>query len=365
MTSATDASHRAATQEPADPELGHGSTLHDRSRSITAAADILLGVLAAAILAAAAATVSALVPGALGAVPIAVGLGLVVGQFLPRQRIDCGVHFVATHVLKLGVILLGARLSIGEVATLGFASVGLVLVIPVLGFATAMIVGRRLQLSDEVRGLLAVGSAICGNTAVMAAAPVLRARSREVGLVVATITLCGTVSLVVYPIVGRLLGLSDVSFGLWAGLSIQDTSQVIAASSAYSDSARDVATVVKLVRSAALAAVLPMLAWWRGRRSGGEDASSSALNAFPLFVLGFLALAALRSVGAIGDTVAGWISEVASWAILLAVAGLGLSVKLGDLQRASIRTIATGLAAAAALGASALAAAIVVGPILG
>ena len=156
-----------------------------------------------------------------------------------------------------------------------------------------------------------------------------------------------------------------MAFGLWAGLAIQDTSQVVAAGAAFSDPARDVAIVVKLVRNASLAAVLPLLAWWWGRRSSETAAPAAGWRkAVPLFVLGFLGMVVLRTVGVID---AGWgerLGEVAAIAILIAVAGLGLSIRLSALRRASLTAVGVGAATAVVLGLFGLAAAIVVAPLL-
>lgn len=323
------------------------------------------GLVLAAVVAAVAYGIATVAPGPVGAVPVAVVLGLAVGQVVPRPRVDRGIEVATKRVLRLGIVLLGARLSLGEVAELGLGAVGLVIATLVIGFATAWFAGRAVGISAELAALLGVGSAVCGNTAIMASAPIIRARSRDVGLAVATITLCGTAALLVYPVIGRELGLSDTGFGIWVGLAVQDTSQVVATGAAYSDAARDVATVVKLVRNTSLAAILPLLAWWWQRSGRSVEAAGGWRRAFPLFVLGFLGLAALRSIGLIGEELGGVLAEGANIAILVAVAGLGLSVTREDLRRASGRSVAVGALTAGVLGLVALVAAVVVGPLLG
>lgn len=342
--------------------------VRERTAGRTRAIGMLVpGVGGAAVVAGAAWLLAQVLPGPIGAVSLAVLLGLVAGQLLPREPLASGIGFVTRRVLRLGIVLLGARLSLVEVAELGAVSVALVVGTLAVGFATAWYVGRAVGLSRELSALLGIGSAICGNTAIMATAPVIRARERDVGLAVATITLCGTVALLVYPSIGRVLGMDDVAFGMWAGLAVQDTSQVVATGAAFSEEARDVATVVKLVRNTFLAVLLPLIAWaWR-RQPGIEASTTGAAGirkAFPTFVLGFLGMAALRSVGIIGEDLGEGLGQAASLAILLAVAGLGLSVHLRDLARTSVRSVAVGALAAAVLGAGALVAAVLVGPTL-
>lgn len=326
--------------------------------------DILPGLLIAIVLAVAAWLLAQVTPTAVTAVPIAVVLGILAGLLMPRQHVDPGIGVATRQVLRTGIVLLGAGLSLQDVATVGAGAVGLVVVTLAVGFLVAWHLGRRVGLTRETAALLGVGTAVCGNTAILAAAPIVRARSPEVGVAVATITLCGTVALLVYPVVGRALGLGDVGFGLWVGLAIQDTSQVVAAGAAFSDPARDVATVVKLVRNASLAGVLPLLAWWWRRTAEPGAVSMGWRKAIPLFVVGFLAMVVLRTLGVVDAEVGARLGQVASAAILVAVAGLGMSIRQGDLRRASVRAVGVGVAAAVVLGGVGLVAALVVAPLL-
>jgi len=345
-----------------DPEVPSGSRGRRWTRWTRGLLKRLPGLVLSVAVAAVATGLTALMSVPIGAVAVAVALGLVVGQVVPRDSFAPGVNVATKRILRLGIVLLGARLSLVDVAELGIGSVGLVVATLTIGLVTAWFVGRRVGLSRELAALLGIGSAVCGITAIMASAPVMRARSRDVSLAVATITICGTVALLVYPVIGRALGMGDTTFGLWVGLAVQDTSQVVAAGAAFSEEARDVATVVKLVRNTFLAVLVPGLAWFWQRSGTPDSGSPSIRKAFPTFVLGFLAVATLRTVGLIGDDLAAWLGEAASLAILVAVAGLGLSVDASELQKASFKAVGVGAAVAALLGVCALAAALVVGP---
>jgi uncharacterized integral membrane protein (TIGR00698 family) len=344
--------------------VGRGRAAGRAVEGIRRAVAVLPGLLVAMALAVVASLIAGVTPTAVTAVPLAVLLGIAVGLVTPRKLTDPGSGFATRQVLRPGIVLLGAGLSLHDVAAVGVGAVGLVFVTVATGFLVAWHLGSRIGVTRETAALLGVGTAICGNTAILAAAPVLRARSRDVGLAVATITLCGTAALLVYPVIGRALGLGDVGFGLWVGLAIQDTSQVVAAGAAFSDGARDVATVVKLVRNAALAAVLPLVAWWWGRRAEVDRVPVGWRKAVPVFVLGFLAMVGLRTLGVIDGEVGARLGQVASAAILIAVAGLGMSIRPSDLRRASLRAVAVGGAAAVVLGGIGLAAALVVAPLL-
>ncbi len=324
---------------------------HTPSRSDTPTVlSYLPGVMAGAAVAASASLLAGALPAGVSPIPVALILGVIVGNVLSHRYLRDGLRILTSHVLRIGIVLLGARLSLGDVARLGSESIVLVATSITLGFGVAWIVGQRLSCGRQLAALIGVGSAICGNTAIMATAPVIKARSSDVALAVSTVTICGTVSLLILPPIGRLSGMGDVSFGLWAGLAIQDTSQVVAAGTAFSESARDVATVVKLIRNAAMALVIPAVAWRvGGEHARGDGLRSSVRNAIPTFLLAFFGMMALRTFGVISEPIAGVLTGFADLAILVAIVGVGMSLVIGELTRASWRALATGAAAALTL----------------
>ncbi len=298
--------------------------------------EVLPGIAAAVVIALIARLASHVVPHAIGEVLVAVLLGIVVANLvtLPRAT-SAGIRFSVQRVLRFGIILLGARLSLADVATIGVQALALVVICMAVAFAFAVLVGRALALPPRLAVLIAVGTAVCGNSAIVATAPVIDAEEREVGFAVATITLFGTLAVFAYPLMGQALALPDVVFGLWTGTAVNDTSQVVAASAAYSATARDVAAVVKLVRNTLMAPLILMIAWWWSRkdvRVAEGAARKGAFKAFPLFVLGFLAMALARTLGVIDPWTAGWIDEGAKLCILVALAGVGLSTHLARMR---------------------------------
>jgi uncharacterized integral membrane protein (TIGR00698 family) len=214
------------------------------------------------------------------------------------------------------------------------------------------VVGRGLGLPPRLALLIGVGTAVCGNSAIVATAPVIKADDRDVGFAVGTITFTGTLALFLYPVIGHMLQLSDATFGVWSGVAVNDTSQVVATSAAYSVVARDIATVVKLVRNALMAPLIMLIAWWwsRSAAAGEESASGQGwLKAVPPFVLMFLAMALLRSVGLIPAGLARWLDEGAKACILLAMAGVGLSTKVRDMRAVGATPFFLGVGTAALL----------------
>jgi uncharacterized integral membrane protein (TIGR00698 family) len=186
---------------------------------------------------------------------------------------------------------------------------------------------------------------------------VIDAEEREVSFAVATITIFGTLAVFVYPLVGRLLGLHDGTYGVWSGVAVNDTSQVVAASAAYSSTARDVATVVKLVRNTLMAPLILLIAWMWSRREAatGAAARRGALKAFPLFVLGFLAMALVRTLGLVTPHTASLVDRGATACILIALAGVGLSTRLRQMRAIGATPFVLGLGTATLLAVLSLA----------
>lgn len=234
-------------------------------------------------------------------------------------------------------------------------------------FAIVLVVARLVHVDDRLAVLIAVGSAVCGNTAIVATAPVIGARAREVAYAVATITLFGTLAVFLYPTIGRAVGLSPASSGLWAGVAVHDTSQVIATGAAFGPESLDVATVVKLIRNALMAPLLFLIAAvWAGRAAATDAVPRppgwrGIRRAVPFFVLGFLALATLRTVGLIDAGQATVLDTVARSLILVALAAVGMSIHVGELRETSWRPIAVGFAVAIIVGLGSLAAIVTLG----
>ncbi len=292
-------------------------------------------------------------PSVVSEVTIAILIGLVLGR-LPAARsaaLAPGLKFAAERLLRLGIVLLGAKLGIDQIARIGLPAAAVIAV--TMGSALVVVLGlsRVAGVDGRLAVLLAVGAAVCGNSAVVATSPVIGARPRDTAYAVATVTLFGTIAVFAYPLIGHAAGFGDAIFGLWAGIAINDTSQVVAASSAYSPGAFEVATVVKLIRNALMAPLLLGIAWaWYRRTGTAGDTRAGLRRAVPLFVLGFLALSALRSIHAIDAALAATLETVARALILVALSAVGLNVRVEDLRAVGPRPLMIGLGAALIIG---------------
>jgi len=315
---------------------------------------IVPGLAAAIAVAIAARLVTEFLPSIVSEVTVAILFGIVVATIAgPRlQPLTPGLRFASQRILRFGIVLLGARLSLGEIARIGVPSTILIVLTMAASLGIVLGVSRVVRIEGRLAVLIAVGSAVCGNTAIVATAPVIGAKAREVAYAVATITLFGTLAVFLYPAIGRAIALSQPSFGLWAGVAVHDTSQVIATSAAYGPDALDVATVVKLIRNALMAPLLFLIATGWAARGGEavESAGRGARRAVPLFVFGFLALAALRTIGVIDAGQAASLDLVARTFILIALAAVGMSIHVGELRETSWRPLAVGFSVALAVG---------------
>ena len=280
---------------------------------------------------------------------LALVLGLAVGSISAvRERLLPGASLAARYALRLGITLLGARLTVGQLLATGLGSVVAIVVTVSVALLLGTWLARRFGLVPPLSALITVGMAICGNSAILALSPIIGARPRETAYAVSTITIFGLIGVLVLPVLGRLLEMSDPAFGTWAGLAVNDTAQVVATGYVYSAPAGDVATVVKLTRNLAILPVLLGASWWAARSlhaattattvDAAPNRSTSGLamvaRAVPWFVVGFVVFAALRSLGLLdvvlptGGTLADLCSTLAAVFILVALAGVGLATDI-------------------------------------
>lgn len=338
---------------------------------------LLPGLLLTALVAAGARLLHGALPGpaekVVGEVIFAVLLGLVVGNFLTLPPSTTpGIRFAFQTVLRLAIVLLGAGLSFVATLSMGLRALLLIVTLMGLALAAAHLLGRQLGVPAKLASLIGVGTAVCGNSAIGAVAPVIGAEDEDVAYAIATNTLFGTLAVFAYPLVGHALGLSDAGFGSWVGTAVNDTSQVLAAAFAFSDAAGRVATVVKLTRNALMGAVIVAMGILHKRGSVRAPFGTRVRQSVPPFVVGFLAMAGLNTMG-----VFGWLADATGvdvqaslqWAtralILLALAGVGLGTRAAAMRRTGLMPLWVGLATALVTSLASLAWIRFFGPVTG
>lgn len=205
-----------------------------------------------------------------------------------------GLTFCLKKVLRFAIILLGVQLSFQQIVKTGGQSLLLILAVVIIAIPLTYQIGKRLGLNSHMCVLLGVGSSICGASAILATGPAIKAKEGDIGLAVATVFIFNTLALLLYPIVGGVLHLSNLTYGTWIGVAVQDVSSVVATGFAFSQEAGEIATIVKLTRTVLIVPVVFFVSLffaWKNRNEGGSQAEAkvSYRGGFPLVCAWFLA----------------------------------------------------------------------------
>jgi uncharacterized integral membrane protein (TIGR00698 family) len=306
----------------------------------------------------------------IGGAVFAIALGMAAGAALKSERLKPGIRFTGKKLLQYSIILLGFDMQLARVFAVGGQSLFVMLFTLSAAFIAAAAMGKALKLSGNIGTLIGVGTAICGGSAIAAAAPVLRAKDEEIAQAISTIFLFNIAAVFIFPPLGRALGLSDQGFGVWAGTAVNDTSSVVAAASAWSqrggdDAALATATIVKLTRTLMIIPVCLALAWHAARRGSapasatgpaaasqngspavsatGFRAGFSLAKTFPWFVLGFLAAALANSFAPLPALLPALLVRIGKFLIVMAMSAIGLSTDLKKLLAGGRKPLALGL----------------------
>ena len=185
----------------------------------------------------------------IGASVIALLLGMLINNFYKPACLSAGLKFTSKKVLKLAIILLGASLSVNVILSVGKMSLMVMVFTLLTCFGGGYFVGKALGLNWKLSNLISAGTGICGGSAIAAIAPVIDAEDKDIAYAMSATFLFDMAMIILFPIMGRWIGLSDMAYGLWAGTAVNDTSSVVAAGYAFSEGAGDFATMVKLTRT--------------------------------------------------------------------------------------------------------------------
>ena len=284
----------------------------------------------------------------LGALGWALVLGVLWRSALGlRDSFKSGVAYSARTVLRLGIVLLGVRLNFANLASSGLVILALDVFIVVVGIVAVERIGAALGFSRGLRLTLAFGTGICGASAAVAAGSVAGASDEEVSIAVGTVSLLGTLGVLGYIVLREPFGLSPQHYGLLTGSTLQEVGQVIAAASAGADSALDTATLTKLTRVALLAPALLIASSALRIRDARRSVNTDSLETerpplVPLFLLGFLLVGALNSVGAFTPVVSSALQQLSVLLTTMAMAGIGLGVDLNAVRRVGLKAMMLG-----------------------
>lgn len=327
--------------------------------------------------------------GPISGVPVAILLGLLIRNLfdLPAP-FHKGIPFCTTKLLRLGIILVGIKLSLFDIFKLGVAGIPVVVAAVVAGLLFVIWFNRLLRLPARLGTLIAAGTSICGVTAIVSTAPAIDASEREVAYAVANITIFGLMGMLLYPYLAPRLLHTSAQIGLFLGTAVHDTSQVVGAAMTYKevfldDNVLQAATVTKLTRNLLLAIVVPLLAFCYMRQTSGDGPRKAApvdiKKLLPFFVLGFVGMALIRTLGdaTLKDGLAFGLWDPKAWKSLTtqvgdvwasryllgtAMAAVGLGTSFSVFKGIGLKPFAVGLAGALLVGAVGLIMALLLGP---
>jgi uncharacterized integral membrane protein (TIGR00698 family) len=304
------------------------------------------------------------------AIMMAIVLGMLIANIIKLpDSIRSGLKFCTSFILKFGIILLGIRLSLTGAGQFTLVALPFVIAAIAIGLFTVGMLGRYMGLSRQLSGLIAVGTSICGCTAIVATAPLIKANESEVSYAVACITVFGLAAMFFYPVLAHQVFATQPELaGLFLGTSIHETAQVAGAGMMYEAQynapvALDIATVTKLVRNLCMIAVIPLVGILYGAERSQDDSSKiNFLAMIPWFIVGFALMSAFRTIGDIGDKPFGllepelwtqivtFLKEWAERCLLVAMAAVGLTSMFAGIIKIGMRPFALGLFAALLIG---------------
>lgn len=309
---------------------------------------------------------------------VAIILGMIIRNAIGlSDSFLAGVGFSVKYALRAGIILLGLRLSLVEAVKLGAWGIPLIVICISVGLIVTLYFTKKMEQSNRLGTLIACGTGICGVTAIMATSPVIKAKDNEISYAVANITIFGLVGMLLYPYLAHTLFSNDpIKAGLFLGTAIHDTAQVTGSALIYdqifqNERVIDVATVTKLTRNLFIIAVIPLVSFLFFRKQNEKQGDSQAIPKWytfiPLFVIGFLALALMRTVGDVTAANTGsafgifsyqtWEKVYSSlsgfgstYMLGIAMAGVGLSTNFKMFKGLGLKPFYIGLIAAVAIG---------------
>lgn len=301
------------------------------------------GIGLSAVIALLAIYIESLLPGHyIGATVIAMFLGIIIRTVYFNEKLfQEGVQYTSKKILKGAIVLLGASLNFSIILEVGSQTLFVLLFTLFTAFGGGYVLGKFFNINWKLSNMIAAGTAICGGSAIAAMAPAIEAEDADVSYAISSTFLFDVLMIVLYPIVGRMLLLSDTFFGYWAGTSINDTSSVVAASFAFSEAAGEVATMVKLTRTLAIIPTVLIFSAIYYRKKSQQPhlrkARVSVSSLIPWFILFFVLMAALNTLGIIGPGLSEAMKTVSRFLMVVALAAIGLKTNVSVFVKTGIK----------------------------
>ena len=290
----------------------------------------------------------------IGSAVIAMFIGMILNYFLRNTKVFAsGLKFTSKKILKFAIILLGLSLNITTILNVGKMSLTVMIFTLLTCFGGGYFIGKALGLNWKLSNLISAGTGICGGSAIAAIAPTIDADDNDVAYAMSATFLFDMAMIVLFPIMGQAMGMTDQAFGIWAGTAVNDTSSVVATGYAFSEGAGDFATMVKLTRTLAIIPTVITFAFVQLRlkrkealansKNGSElKANFSITKIFPWFILGFLAMSIVASIFPIPAAVVSGTKSASKFLMVCALAAIGLNTSFSSMKKAGIRPMIHG-----------------------
>ena len=316
---------------------------------------LLPGIIISIVIATVAVWIEGLLPiHLIGGAVIAMFIGMTVNHFMKSKEVFvAGTKFTSKKILKFAIILLGLSLNITTILTVGRMSLTVMIFTLLTCFGGGHFIGKALGLNWKLSNLISAGTGICGGSAIAAISSTIDADDNDVAYAISATFLFDMAMIVLFPIMGRALGMSDQAFGIWAGTAVNDTSSVVATGYAFSEAAGDFATMVKLTRTLAIIPTVVTFAFIqlhiKRKEAMANSQNGSNLKAdfhiakiFPWFILGFLAMSIVASIFPIPAAVVSGIKKVSKFMMVCALAAIGVNTSFKDMKKAGIKPMLHG-----------------------
>jgi len=310
--------------------------------------DYLAGIILTILLALTAKAVSTYIPmHIISASVFALILGMLLNPIIKEIYIfNKGIKFVSKKILKTGIVLMGLTLSFSQVLSVGGYSLIVMTFTLMTAFGGGYLVGRLFNMNWKLSSLISAGTGVCGGSAIAAVAPTIEAENSDIAYAISATFIFDILMVILFPIAGRYLGMSDLGFGLWAGTAVNDTSSVVAAGYAFSDAAGSFAVIVKLTRTLSIVPIVMIFSIINARenrrlgiKESEQDEQVSIRNIFPYFILLFLVMVAVKSTGIISADLSSNIASISKFMMVMALGAIGLTTNFNEVSDSGIKPL--------------------------
>ncbi|SMB91665.1 conserved hypothetical integral membrane protein [Desulfonispora thiosulfatigenes DSM 11270] len=275
---------------------------------------------------------------------VAIVLGMLIKNILPvPETFSAGITFSVKRVLRLAIILLGFKLSFAEVTQIGGRGFILVFFVTIITILFTVWLGKKMGLDDKLALLIGAGSSICGASAIAAVAPVVDADERDTTFAIATVTIFGTIAMFAFPFMYKVFHLPNLLYAVWAGSSIHEVAQVVAAGFAAGDEAGQFATLIKLTRVLLIIPIAIFLGVKEAKKKQNGKTISMKQITIPWFVFGFLAVVIINSINIVPQNLTGQFLAIDAFLLTIAMGGMGLSTDLEKMKKVGMKPFYLGL----------------------